>query len=66
MDLNLIEKLKNYLKSAPVNKAWIFGSFSRNEESSESDIDILVELNRDVKLGFGFFRMARDLEQISG
>lgn len=66
MDINLIEKLKVYFKSVPVSKAWIFGSFSRNEQSAESDLDILVELNGDAKLGFGFFRIARELEILSG
>lgn len=66
MDINLIETIKNYLKSVPINKAWIFGSFSRGEESPQSDLDILIELNKDAKMGFGFFRIARDLEKISG
>lgn len=66
MDVRLVEKLKTYLRTTPVKKAWIFGSFSRDEESPESDIDILIELNRDVKLGFGFFRMIREMEKICG
>lgn len=66
MDIKLLEILKNYFKSAPISRAWIFGSFSRGEESPKSDLDILVELNKGAKLGFGFFKMARDLETISG
>lgn len=66
MDIKLIENIKLYLKSVPINKAWIFGSFSRNEETPKSDLDILVELNKGARIGFGFFRIARDLEKISG
>lgn len=66
MDLKLIENIKTYLKSTPINKAWIFGSFSRGEETPQSDLDILVEMKRDAKMGFGFFKMIGDLERISG
>lgn len=66
MDLKLIESIKTYLKSTPINKAWIFGSFSRGEETPQSDLDILVEMKRDAKMGFGFFKMIGDLERISG
>lgn len=66
MDLKLIESIKTYFKSTPINKAWIFGSFSRGEETPQSDLDILVEVKRDAKMGFGFFKMIGDLEKISG
>lgn len=39
----LIPKIREYLKGQPILKAWIFGSCSRGEETSESDIDILVD-----------------------
>lgn len=29
-----------------IEKAWIFGSYARNENTSESDIDILVRFNK--------------------
>lgn len=43
MNHNIVEKIRDYLKSKPIDKAWIFGSFSRGEETGQSDIDILVE-----------------------
>lgn len=34
--------IKDYLKSQPVEMAWLFGSCSRGENAEGSDMDILV------------------------
>lgn len=36
-------------KKQPIVKAWLFGSFSRGEETTDSDIDILVRYD-DAKI----------------
>ena len=36
--------LAEYFKAQPVLKAWLFGSFSREEQTPDSDVDILVLL----------------------
>ncbi len=46
MDKTIVENIKKCLMSYPVQKAWIFGSFSRDEETSDSDIDLLVQYDR--------------------
>ena len=66
MDANLINRIVAYLKTVPVEKAWIFGSFSRGEETPASDVDILVEFIKDSFLGLGYFKMIGDLEDICG
>ena len=33
--------IAEYFKTQPVLKAWLFGSFSRGEQTEESDVDIL-------------------------
>jgi predicted nucleotidyltransferase len=38
----------------------IFGSYSRNEQNEKSDLDILVEF--DNKIGMGFIDLADELE----
>ena len=35
----ITEKIAEYFKTQPVLKAWIFGSFARGEETSDSDVD---------------------------
>ena len=49
MNKQLIGILSEYFKSKPVDKVWIFGSFSRGEERSDSDIDIIVAITPDSK-----------------
>lgn len=46
MNAILIEKIQNYFAKQPIKKAWLFGSFSRGEETEDSDVDILVEFDR--------------------
>ena len=43
---NMIPKIQRFLGNQPIKKAWLFGSCSRSEETSNSDIDILVEYDR--------------------
>ena len=42
MSTEMIETIREYFKTQPVLKAWIFGSYARGEETPESDVDILV------------------------
>ena len=66
-DLEDIEKVlrkhKNYLKeNFSVKKIGIFGSYTRGEETSKSDVDILVEFSE--PLGWEFFDLKDFLEEI--
>ncbi len=40
---DIIPVIKNYFQDKPVLRAWLFGSYSRGEETPSSDIDILVD-----------------------
>lgn len=44
---NMIPKIQQFFIEQPVKKAWLFGSCSRGEETPDSDVDILVEYDRD-------------------
>ncbi|MEO6233298.1 MAG: nucleotidyltransferase domain-containing protein [Ferruginibacter sp.] len=57
-----IDSIKDYFKDKPVLKAFLFGSFSRDEGLQDSDIDILVELDYTEHIGLGFINMKLDLE----
>ena len=37
----MTHKIADYLRTQPVQKAWLFGSFARGEETPASDVDIL-------------------------
>lgn len=64
MNQLIIDKIKEYFKSKPISKAWIFGSFARGEERPDSDVDILIQFLPDTKMGFAFFGMICDLEEL--
>ena len=64
--LAVIEALRHYFSTQPVLKAWLFGSFSRGEETQNSDVDILVSLDKSKPIGLKFFGMWSDLEELLG
>ena len=63
---NIIEALRLYFSTQPVLKAWLFGSFSRGEETKDSDVDIMVSLDKSKPIGLKFFGMWSDLEGLLG
>ncbi|GHT61612.1 nucleotidyltransferase [Bacteroidia bacterium] len=48
MQRTLIKKLQNFFPAYPVEKAWVFGSYARGEQTRKSDIDILVRFNKEA------------------
>ena len=62
----IIEALRHYFSTQPVLKAWLFGSFSRGEETEDSDVDIMVSLDKSKPIGLKFFGMWSDLEELLG
>jgi predicted nucleotidyltransferase len=40
MEPRTINKLKRFFALQPIEKAWLFGSYSRGEETNLSDVDI--------------------------
>ena len=53
------------LKELKIRSLMIFGSFARGEQTSESDIDLLVEFSKPVGL-FHFFDVQTFLESLLG
>ena len=62
----MIQLIADYFKTQPVLKAWLFGSFSRGEQTPDSDIDILVVLDESQHVGMKFFGMYEDLKALLG
>lgn len=61
---NVIQELKKYPQ---VTKAWIFGSFARNEGNYNSDIDLMIDVpgKKDFSM-FDLFQIQYDLENTLG
>jgi len=64
LDASKIETIRRYFKTCPVLKAYLFGSYSRNEADYQSDIDILVDLDYSQRIGLQFIQMKIDLEKL--
>ena len=61
------QQIADYFKTQPVLKAWLFGSFARGEETPESDVDILVEYDKDARISLlTISRMMGELEKSTG
>lgn len=63
-DKHKLELMKTYFKTRPVLKTYLFGSYVGDEEHSQSDSDILVDLDYSQKIGLGFVQMQLDLEKL--
>ena len=66
--MGIIDYMKNqgaidFFNSQPIKKAYLFGSYSRQEETPESDLDILVDLDKSVNL-FQFIFIKLSLEKL--
>lgn len=63
----IVRNIQNYFQQEPVERAWLFGSFSRMEESPDSDIDIIVSFDKEAKVSlFDHLGMKNDLQDLLG
>ncbi|MEC4804324.1 MAG: nucleotidyltransferase family protein [Jaaginema sp. PMC 1079.18] len=63
--LGLIEQKRDRLDEFAVKALFLFGSVARNEATSDSDVDFLVEFNRPVGL-FTLLGLKSFLEEVLG
>jgi len=62
-----IYKIAEYFKGQPIIRAWLFGSYSRGDETADSDIDIFVDYDKSSKLSLlKICGMMTDLEDLLG
>ncbi len=62
----MIPQIQAYLATQPVERAYLFGSCSRGEETPDSDVDLLVKLDYSKPIGLRYFQMMTDLESKLG
>ena len=62
----MIPQIQEYLATQPVERAYLFGSCSRGEETKDSDVDLLVKLDYSKPIGMRYFQMMTDLESKLG
>ena len=57
--------IADYFKTQPIQKAWLFGSFARGEETPLSDVDLLVQFDDNARVSLlKHAAMICDLEEI--
>ena len=58
----MTQQIAEYFKTQPVLKEWLFGSYARGEQTSESDIDILIL--PDISHHFSLFTLSGMYEDL--
>lgn len=57
--------IAEYFKTQPITKAWLFGSWARDEQTRDSDIDLLVVYDKNARVSLlKHAAMICDLEEI--
>jgi len=56
--------VEDYFQDKPVKKIFLFGSYARGEANENSDVDLLVELDRSQHIGLSFFGWYQDLQDV--
>ena len=55
------------MSAMPIQRAWLFGSYARNEETDASDIDIMVQFVPNEKFSlFDYGGIVYQLEELTG
>ena len=55
--------LKNFLKDKPVYQVILFGSYAKQEATKESDVDLIIDTNAELK-GFALLKLICQIEEI--
>lgn len=67
MTAALLERLRLFFSTQPIEKAWVFGSYARGEARVDSDVDIMVSYTEGTRLGLlGIAELEDNLGKILG
>lgn len=67
MSDTLLIQIRNFFATQPVVKAWLFGSYVRNEQTPDSDIDLLVRFDEEQGVSLlGHIRIMYELQDLLG
>jgi len=60
------EQIRAFCQQHGIRRLALFGSVLREDFRQDSDVDVLVEFEPNVKVGLKFFTIERELEQLLG
>lgn len=62
--IEMFSLVQRCLARTPITRAWVFGSFARGEETPESDLDLLVDYDKEAHVSLlDLVRYKLDLEE---
>lgn len=53
----------DYFRDKPVKRVYLFGSYARGDADERSDVDLLVDLDYEQHIGWGFYTWHEDLKK---
>lgn len=56
--------IAEFFADKPVNKVWLFGSYARGDADEKSDVDVLVDFEKDAKVGIEYYGWFDDLSEL--
>jgi len=62
--IKLIKENSGKIRSYGIDKIGLFGSFARNKPRDDSDVDLLIEFNKDKKTYDNFINFAYFIESL--
>lgn len=62
----MIKTLGEYFDSQPVLRVYLFGSFAKEKQRADSDIDLYVEFDPNVPIGLEYVKIYLDLKELTG
>ncbi|WP_247232853.1 nucleotidyltransferase family protein [Telluribacter sp. SYSU D00476] len=67
MEQEVKEKIVGYLRATSVQRAYIFGSYARDEQTTDSDVDLLLDFDPETMVSlFDLGRILEDLKELLG
>ena len=60
---NIQKVVADYFKNKPVKKVWLFGSYARGEADSNSDVDVVVDIDYSFEIGIEYFNWFQELQE---
>jgi len=58
------EAIGKYFAEKPVKRVWLFGSYARGEADENSDVDVLVDIEKGAKVGLRYFIWHEELANL--
>ena len=56
--------INNCFTKKPVKRVWLFGSCARGKANEKSDLDVLIDMQDDKKIGLPYLAWHEELEEM--